>query len=317
MRRALLRKALAVAPLLLAASALVFALMRMLPGDPALSIFAGSTHELSTREALRQELGLDQPLAIQYVRWLGSMVRGELGGRSVETREPIGSLVARQGSVTLLVTAYAMLLSVLVAGPLGIAAAVWKGRWPDGLIRALTLGGSSVPMVLLAFAAIVVLLRVFRWSPPVVYAGPFVDPGTHAQMMLAPALLLAWEYGSHLVRITRAAMIEALASEPVLAARARGVPRKVIVLRHAFRLALVPATASIGIQFGALVGGVMVVETVFGLPGLGRGVVKAALARDYPVVQCIVTLLVLLGLLVDLAMEAVHPAIDPRVTDES
>jgi peptide/nickel transport system permease protein len=315
MPRSLAWKALAVVPLFLASTALVFAALRLLPGDPVLSILAGSRHTEATREALRRELGLDRPLAEQYVQWLGSMARGEFGGVSLELRVPITSLVGRQVSVTVLLTLYTLAVSILVAVPLGVAAAAWKGRWPDLLIRSLALGGSSVPLVLLAFVAILALLRVLRWTPPIVYAGPLEDPRTHAQMMLVPVLLLSWEYGAHLLRVTRAATIEALASPAALAARARGIPRRQILVHHALRMALVPTTASMGVRLGALLGGALVVETVFGLPGVGRGVVRAALARDYPVVECLAAVLVLFGLLADLAMEALHRLLDPRQAD--
>ena len=272
----------------------MFLLLRLLPGTLALSILAGSTHTRETRAALRAELGLDRPLLEQYGRWLLSMLRGEFGGRSLASHEAIGPLLARRAPVTLLLALYAMLGSLAAAVPLGVIAALHRGRWLDRLIRLATVGGSSLPMVLLSLASLVALLRLFRWSPPVVYRAPWEAPGEHALIMVFPALLLAWEASGGLVSVVRASFLDALGSSYLLAARARGVPRSALLWRHALRPVLVPFTAAAGLQWGALVGGIIVVESVFGLPGLGGALVQAALARDYPVVQTIVTLLVLL-----------------------
>jgi peptide/nickel transport system permease protein len=313
MGRRLLRSFLAALATLIAASALIFSLMRLLPGDPVLSIFAGSAHSLETRAALRAELGLDRPLLEQYGQWLWSMLRGEFGGRSLVSREPIGSLLARQVPVTLLLSLYALLASLLFSIPLGIAAALARDRWPDRLIRVLSVGGSSLPMVLLSLGTIVVLLKLFRWSPPIIYSTPREGPAEHALIMLFPTLLLAWEYGGPMVRVLRASMLDALGSDYIVTARAKGLPETTVVLKHALRGSLIPSSAVLGLQWGTLVGGVLVVETIFGLPGVGRGLVQAALARDYPVVQTVVTLLVFFHIGMSAALDALHRVLDPRL----
>ncbi len=302
------------APTALAASLVVFLVMRALPGDVALTILSGSPHTVEMREALRAELGLRDPLAVQYARWLRLMVNGQFGGRSLESREPIGSLLARQLPVTALLAFYAALLSVVLAVPLGIAAAVHRDRWPDYLIRLATLAGLSVPGVWAALMLIAGLLLVFHWSPPVIYASLRADPGEHFQMMAWPALLLAWEYSSHLVRVTRASMLDVLSRDFVVAARAKGLPYRHVLLRHGLRCALVPVVTMVGLQFGTLLSGALVLETIFGLPGLGRGLVTAALARDYPVVQSFVTLLVLFSLVVNVVVDFLYGILDPRTT---
>lgn len=300
-------------PTLLIATLVVFFLLRVLPGDVALTILSGSQHTEAMREALRDELGLNDPLPVQYGRWLWSMLRGQAGGVSLETREPIAAILRRQLPVTLLLAAYGMLVSVVLSLPLGVLAALTKNRWPDRLIRVASLAGLSVPAVFSALLVSLLLLLLFRWSPPIIYLGPLEDPGAHVALMLWPALILAWEYSSHLVRITRASLLDVLAHDYVAAARAKGVREAVIVMKYGFRNAFVPVITVMGTHFGVLLSGSLVLETVFGLPGVGRGIVHAALARDYPVVQTITAVLVLLFLVVNLAVDLVYVRADPRL----
>ncbi len=302
-------------PTLLAASLLVFLVMRALPGDVALVILGGSGDTVvnpEVREALEEELGLNDPLAVQYGRWLWSMVNGEFGGRSLETREPIRSIVGRQLPVTALLACYTLLLSIAVSLPLGVLAAARSNRLSDYVVRLTTLGGLAIPNLWVALLTILCLLIFFRWSPPVIYAAPWADPWTHAQKMVWPAAILAWEQSSHLVRVTRSGVLEALSQTYITTARGKGLPERSVVWQHAFPNALVPAVTMIGLQLGALLSGALILETIFGLPGVGRGLVQAALARDYPVIQSLATLLVLLSLLVNLVVDVLNRLLDPR-----
>lgn len=302
-------------PTLLAASLLVFLVMRALPGDVALVILGGSGDTVvnpEVREALEEELGLNDPLAVQYGRWLWSMVNGEFGGRSLETREPIRSIVGRQLPVTALLAGYTLALSIAVSLPLGVLAAARSNRLSDYVVRLTTLGGLAIPNLWVALLTILSLLIFFRWSPPVIYAAPWADPWTHAQKMVWPAAILAWEQSSHLVRVTRSGVLEALGQTYITTARGKGLPESAVVWQHAFPNALVPAVTMIGLQLGALLSGALILETIFGLPGIGRGLVQAALARDYPVIQSLATLLVLLSLLVNLVVDVLNRLLDPR-----
>lgn len=302
-------------PTLLAASLLVFLVMRALPGDVALVILGGSGDTVvnpEVREALEEELGLNDPLAVQYGRWLWSMVNGEFGGRSLETREPIRSIVGRQLPVTALLAGYTLVLSIAVSLPLGVLAAARSNRLSDYVVRLTTLGGLAIPNLWVALLTILCLLIFFRWSPPVVYAAPWADPWTHLQKMVWPAAILAWEQSSHLVRVTRSGVLEALGQTYITTARGKGLPERAVVWQHAFPNALVPAVTMIGLQLGALLSGALILETIFGLPGIGRGLVQAALARDYPVIQSLATLLVLLSLLVNLVVDVLNKLLDPR-----
>ena len=302
-------------PTLLAASLLVFLVMRALPGDVALVILGGSGDTVvnpEVREALEEELGLNEPLAVQYGRWLWSMVNGEFGGRSLETREPISSIIGRQLPVTALLAGYTLVLSIAVSLPLGVLAAARSNRLSDYVVRLTTLGGLAIPNLWVALLTILCLLIFFRWSPPVVYAAPWADPWTHLQKMVWPAAILAWEQSSHLVRVTRSGVLEALGQTYITTARGKGLPERAVVWQHAFPNALVPAVTMIGLQLGALLSGALILETIFGLPGIGRGLVQAALARDYPVIQSLATLLVLLSLLVNLVVDVLNRLLDPR-----
>jgi peptide/nickel transport system permease protein len=307
-----------IVPTVLAASVVVFVVMRVLPGDVVLVILSGSGEAVvspEAREALREELGLNDPLPVQYGRWLGSMVNGEFGGRSLETREPIRSIIGRQLPVTLLLTGYTVLLSILVSVPLGVISAARSNRWPDYVVRVTTLGGLALPNLWVALLIVLGLLLFFRWSPPIIYTTPWSDPWNHIQMVAWPALILAWEQSSHLVRVTRSSLLEALGQDYIVTARSKGLSERSLVMQHALPNALIPAVTMLGLQFGSLVSGALILETIFGLPGIGRGLVQAALARDYPVIQSLATLLVLLSLVVNLTVDIINTRIDPRISD--
>ena len=310
-------RAILILPTLVAASIVVFAIMRALPGDVVLVILSGSGEAAvspKARDALEEELGLKDPLPIQYARWLGSMMSGGFGGRSLTNREAIGSIIARQLPITLLLTSYTVLLSILISQPLGILAAVWNNRWPDYLIRIVTLGGLALPNLWIAILVILILLHIIQWSPPIIYASPWSSLPTHFQMMILPTLILVWEYSSHLVRVTRSSMLSALGRPYITTARAKGIPEHFVILRHAVRNALIPSVTMLGLQYGNLIGGTLILETIFGLPGIGRGLVQATLNRDYPVVQTLVMLMVLLSLLVNFVVDTLYTLIDPRMS---
>ncbi len=305
-------------PTVLIASIVLFAIMRALPGDVVTVILSGSgssAHSVEAREALREELGLNDPLVVQYGSWLVSMVNGELGGRSLTTGETVRTMLGRQFSVTLILTLYAVVLSVAISIPAGVFAAVQRDRWPDHLVRTTTAIGQAVPSFWVALLLILGLLVWFRWSPPIVYEPPWRAPLQHLQIMVIPAVLLAWEYSAHVARVTRAAMIEVLSQDYVRTARGKGLRERAVVWRHSLRNALIPTTTVLGLQLGTLLGGTLILEMIFGLPGLGRGVVAAAVERDYPVVLSVSVLLVVVMLIANLILDLLNRALDPRVSE--
>ena len=235
------------------------------------------------------------------------MLDGSFGGDALIDGQPIRG----QLPVTALLALYALAITLVVWLPLGLAG--WRrGRWPDHLARAM-LPGLATPSFLLALLALLGLL-VLGWSPPIVYAGPFEDPWEHALMVAIPALLLSWEYGAHVLRVARAAVAETLGQPYVMTAVAKGLPARRVLLGHALPNAVLPVLTTLGVQFATLLGGALILESIFGLPGLGRGLVEAALVRDFPVVQSIVTLLVAAVLLVNLALDVAYAWLDPRVS---
>jgi peptide/nickel transport system permease protein len=308
------RRVLLVVPTLLLASLLVFAVMRVLPGDVTGAILGGEGEALrpAVVEALRSELGLDAPLPLQYVRWIGSLAAGD-GGRSLVTRERVRDLIARQLPVTLLLALYAFAIALLVAVPLGALAAQRAGSSLDLALRGLAVAGAALPGFWLALLALLAVVTLLRWSPPLAYLPPTVRPLEHLEIMAIPALVLAFELGAHLLRTTRAATLEALGQDHVRTAVAKGVSRLGVTLRHALRTASLGVVTVAGAQVGTLVGGAVVLEAVFGLPGLGRGLVTAVVTRDYPVVQGLALVLVAIVLAVNLVVDLLYALLDPRI----
>ena len=298
-------------PTAVAASLVMFIVMIVLPGDVTFTILSGSPHTEAMRTALRAELGLDDPWHVQYLRWLSGTATGK--GQSLETKESIGSIVSRQFPVTALLTLYTILLSVVVSIPLGTIAAAKQNRFADYSIRVFSLAGLAVPGFWLGSIVILVLLKLFRWTPPIIYSGLFEDPIAHAQIVVWPVLLLAWQYSSHLVRVTRSSVADSMSKEFVMVARARGESERRILTRYALRNSMLPPITTLGLQFGSLLGGAIVLETIYGLPGIGRGLVHAALARDIPVVLSLATLVVVAYQLINVVVDGLYIAADPRV----
>ena len=303
-------------PTLVIASLVVFVVMRALPGDVIGAILGGEGEALDPAivAALRKELGLDDPLHVQYARWAWSMLKGEFGGRSLATGEALSTLVARQVPITLQLSSYALAIAVLTAVPLGAAAAARHNRWPDAAVRVTAMLGSTVPGFWIAYLLLLAFVYGFRWYPPLVYVPVAQNPVEHFQLMILPAIVLGWGYGAHLARITRVQTIEALGQDYVRTARAKGVSGTGVLVRHALRSALVPVVTAAGLNLGGLFGGAAVLENVFGIPGMGRGLVQAVMARDYPVVQSLAVISVLIVLTVNLIIDLALAYLDPRVT---
>ncbi len=300
-------------PTAIISSMVVFAVMRVLPGDVALAILADTPHTVEMREILREELGLNEPLLVQYLRWMGSIVSDELGGRSLETGERVRSIIAGQISVTALLTAYAVLVSVAVSVPASVLAALRRGRWIDEVIQTSSRIALSVPTLFAALLLVWLLLRLFGWSAPIIYSGLVEHPREHLEIMLWPVVLLTLTYAPHIVRVTRARLVDVLDSDYAQSARARGISEARVVVTHALPNAFITLATVVGLQLGVLISGAIVVEVIFGLPGIGRGIVRAALARDYPVVQSSAMVLVVLVLLVNFAIDIAYAVTDPRV----
>lgn len=296
------RLALAV-PTLVGVTVVVFALIRLVPGDPARLVLGLQASEEEVQR-LRVQLGLDQPLPVQYVRFLGRMLQGDLG-RSVVTGEP----VAREIAARLPATVQLAVASTLVATAAGVAAGVVSATrqysWLDYLVMTVALAGISLPVFWLGLMLMLLFSVHLRWLP----AGGY---GTPAHLVLPTVTLAAFSVAI-IARMTRSSLLEVLHQDYVRTAWAKGLGSRAVVLRHALKNALIPVVTVIGLQFGGLLGGAILTETVFAWPGMGRLLVGAIVARDYPVVQGAVLVFAALFTLVNLAVDVLYAYVDPRI----
>ena len=317
MRQYLVRRVLLYIPTLLLASLAIFAIMRALPGDVAVLILgsqesgaAGVEH----LEALRRELGLTEPLPVQYGRWMWTMVNGEFGGRSIMDKEPLSEIIARRLPVTLQIAVYTVIISWFLAIPMGVLAAVYQNKWPDYAIRVISLAGHALPNFWIALVLLLIMLVVFRWTPPLFYANLWENPSAHLEKAIWPALVLAWGFSSYLVRVTRSNLLEVLRQDYVRTAWAKGLREQVVIVRHALRNALIPVITLGGLQLGALLGGTVILEAIFSLPGIGQGIILSAATRDYPVIQSLTMLLVFVQVTLNLVVDVSYAFVDPRIS---
>jgi peptide/nickel transport system permease protein len=309
----LLRRVLHAIPTLLLVTAVTFAITMLLPGDPALA-FLGEAAAMDkvAYEAMRRELGLDQPLPIQYALWLGRTLQGDLG-RSVRTKEPVWESVQARFPITLQLTVMAMLVALIVAVPVGIISAIRPNSRLDMVGTIVAISGLAIPGFWLGIMLIFVFALWLRWLPPSGYAPPSSGLGQNLQLMLLPALALGVEQAAVIMRQVRSALLEVLGQEYVTTAWAKGLRERVVVSRHALRNALIPVVTIIGLQTGRLFGGAVVIETVFALPGLGRLAADSIFFRDFPSLQGVVLILALAVFLSNLITDALYAYLDPRI----
>ena len=299
-------------------SLIVFAGVRAIPGDPA-RVMAGTDADEAGLQEIRAKYGLNDPLAVQYLRWVGLALRGDLG-ESIRTRQSVVATVAQKLPITIELAALAILVALAIAIPAGVFAAVRRNTGWDMLASALSLGGVSVPNFWLGIMMIFLLSVHLRWLPASGFVPWWEDPVDNLARMLMPALVLGTGLAAVLMRQTRNSMIEVLSADYIRTARAKGLPQRGVILRHAIRNALLPVVTILGLQVGALMGGAVVTEQIFVVPGFGRLIVEAVFTRDYPLVQGVVLITasayVLINLLVDISYSLLNPRIRVRGTGE-
>jgi ABC-type dipeptide/oligopeptide/nickel transport system permease component len=291
---------------LLGVATLVFSLIHLVPGDPAQAML-GETAAQADVEVLRGRLGLDRPLVEQYVRFLSGIVRGDLG-TSFRTGEPVTSQILSRMPATAELAAAAMLVALACSIPLGIVAAVWRGTLVDHGAMTVALAGISVPNFWLGPILAILFSVELGWLP-------VSGRGTLAHLVL-PAVSLGAALAAIVARMTRATLLEELREPYVTAARARGVSKTAAVLRHAFRNSLIPVVTLIGLQFGAVLTGAVITETVFSWPGIGRLLIQSIGFRDYPLVQGCILLIAVTYVGMNLLTDLVYGALDPRIRYE-
>jgi peptide/nickel transport system permease protein len=312
--RLVVRRTAILVPVLLAMSVFVFLIIRLVPGDPVRTMlgFRANDENVAT---IRAELGLDQPLLDQYLAWLGGLLRLDFG-RDFVSNVPIATLLAERLPVTLQLTFMAMALAVLVGVPLGVIAAV-RRRNTGRATTAFAIAGISIPDFWLGIMLVLLFAGTFRLLPPSGYVPFLEDPVANLRYMILPVIALAVAETAYILRTTRASMEETLGSPFVTFLRAKGVSERRITYRHALRNAAVPIITVVGIQVGVLLGGAIVIESLFALPGVGRMLVTAISQRNYPVVQAGVLVVALIFILVNFATDLLYGVVDPRVEEES
>ena len=309
MGKYLLRRLATIVPTLVLVSMLVFGLQQLLPGDPAV-ILAGEDQDPGVVAYLRQKMHLDQPLPLQYLYWVGGVLRGDLG-ESLRVQKPVLDLVAEKLPVTLQLASMAIVIAVLIGVTAGVVSAVRRGTAWDYAANLFALWGLSIPNFWLGILFILLFAVHLGWLPASGYVSPFEDLKGNLAAMIMPAFVLGNAFAAVLMRHTRSSMLNVLNADYVRTARAKGLSERVVVLKHALRNALIPVITLGALGFGELLGGTVLTETVFTIPGFGKLVVDAVFNRDYAVVQGVVlvtaTAFITLNLLADLAYFAVNP----------
>ncbi|MBA2448734.1 MAG: ABC transporter permease [Chloroflexi bacterium] len=303
-------------PVMLGASVLIFVLLRFLPGD-VVDIILGSEGSATpeVRETIRRLFGLDQPIYVQYFVWLGAVLRGDLGS-SLRTSEPVAGLLLSRLPITIELAVLSVAISVLLAVPLGVVAAVKRGGPVEHVARLVGLIGLSLPNFWLATMLILVASLGFGWLPSLNYVNPLRDPIENLKQMLMPSVSLALALMAIVLRMTRSAMLEVLGQEYVKTARAKGLGERAVLMGHALKNAMIPVVTVVGIQMGTLFGSTVVIEQIFGLPGMGWTFVNGIYQRDYPTVQGAVLMLALTFVLVNLIVDVMYAYLDPRIRYE-
>ena len=298
---------------LLVVTLVTFSVALLLPGDPALAyIGEANMRDKTMYETMRRELGLDQAIPVQYAKWLGRALRGDLG-RSIRTREPALEGLLARFPVTLHLTAMAMVVALLIAVPVGILSAVRPNSNADRAGTVLAMSGVAVPDFWLGIMLIYTFSVWLKMLPPSGYVPLSQGLWPSVQSMVLPALSLGMAFSALIMRQLRSSLIEVLQQEFVLAARAKGLPERLVVGRHALKNALIPVVTVVGLQTGRLFGGAVVVETIFALPGLGRLAADSIFFRDFPMLQGVVLILALAVLLANLLTDLLYAFLDPRI----
>ena len=309
-KRFIVRRLLLTVPVLFAMSVFVFLLIRLVPGDPVRTMLGFRATDENVA-VVRAELGLDRPIVDQYLSWIGGVLQGDMG-RDFISDAPLTELLAQRLPVTLELTILAMGLAVLVGVPLGALAAT-RGRWTGRATSGFVIAAISVPDFWLGIMLVLLFSGVFHILPPSGYTPIGEDLGENLRYMILPVLTLASGEAAYILRTTRGAMESTLGSPFILFLRAKGVTERRITFHHALRNAAVPIVTVIGIQFGVLLGGAIVVETLFALPGVGRLIVTGIQQRNYPVVQAGVLVVAALFIVVNVLTDLVYGVLDPRL----
>src|SRR5437899_2160580 len=305
------RRLVATIPVMAVVAVVVFMLLRLTTGDPA-AIIAGDNATSQDVAAIRTRLGLDRPITQQFVIWVGNIVRGDFG-ESFFFKKQVSELIAERVEPTLALATCTLLLAVSMAVPLGVLAAWRRGTWVDRAVMGLSVFGFSVPVFVIGYVLIYLVAIQLGWLPVQGYQRLADGVGGFLERLILPSLTLSVVYVALIARITRASVLEVLNADYVRTARAKGLPELPVMVRHVLRNAAVPIVTVIGLGVALLIGGVVVTESVYSIPGLGRLTVDAVLARDYPTVQAVILLFSVVYVLINIVVDLTYTFLDPRI----
>jgi peptide/nickel transport system permease protein len=305
------KRLLATIPVMAVVAVVAFLLLRLTAGDPA-AIIAGDNATSQDVAAIRTKLGLDRPITEQFVIWIGRLARGDLG-ESFFFKKQVSELIAERVEPTLALAISTLVLAVTIAVPLGVVAAVRRGSWIDRALMGFSVLGFSVPVFVVGYVLIYLFAIELAWLPVQGYQRIADGVGGFLERLILPSITLAVIYVALIARITRASVLEVLGADYVRTARAKGLSELPVLARHVVRNAAVPIVTIIGLGVALLIGGVVVTESVYAIPGLGRLTVDAVLARDYPTVQAVILLFSVVYVLINLLVDLSYVFLDPRI----
>ncbi len=306
-----IRRLLQAVPVVLLITGIVFLVVYLIPGDAATVILGQNASEENVI-AIRKKLGLDRPVHIRYLLWLGNVVTGDLG-RSIISRKPVGEMIANAFPVTAYLSVCALLVAVLIAVPAGTIAALRRNSWLDLLCTTWALFGISVPSFWLGIMLIYLFSVRLRWLPVQGYISPFDDPSASLRAIVLPACTLGIFLSGPLMRYLRSSILQVMSQEYVLVARAKGLAERRVIAGHILRNSFIPFVTVLGVQLGYLLGGAVIIEQIFVIPGIGRLAVQAIGNRDYPLIQGIVLVVALGFVAINIVVDVLYSVLDPRI----
>lgn len=307
----LLKRIFALIPVLLLVSIFVFLLLRLTPGDPA-AILAGDAATTEQLERIREMMGLNEPILTQYFTWMGNVFRGDLG-TSLISGVPVMDMISQRVGPTISIAILTIIIAILLAIPMGVLAAWHHRTWVDYLVMSFSVLGFSVPVFLVGYVLLLIFSVNLGWLPVQGFKPISAGIGAFLERAILPALTLASIYIALIARMTRAAMLDVLGEDYIRTARAKGVSDRRLLFVHALKNAAVPVVTIVGTGFALLISGVVVTESIFNIPGIGRLTVDAVLARDYPIIQAMILLTSTLYVLVNLLIDLSYMLFDPRI----
>ena len=303
-------------PTLILVSFLVFAIMRFLPGDPAIALLsqggAGSFTEEDVQR-MRERLGTDKQFHVQYWEFIKGLATWDLGESFEFTGVPVTEMLETRFPLSVELALLALILSYVIAVPLGVVSAVKQDSWIDGVSRIFTVGGIALPPFVVGLLTIFILARFLEWLPPLGYAQLWTDPLTNLQQLIFPALVLGYFNMAFATRVTRSAMLEVLREDYIRTARSKGLHELIVIGRHALKNAFLPVLTVAGFQLSRLIGGAVIIEVIFVVPGIGEMLVRSVLIRDYPIVQATVMLIAVVVLVLNLIVDLAYGWLNPRI----